>query len=156
MYCWRVDDVQVGWRICFYVVFTCICVLLQYLVGQRRQRHEQVQQCHQCHHCGFQRCTVLRYFDVFWIISNYIQSLSFFCYSLVDIGLQRYPQNMWYLQKIRLQMCPRLAPSCWIEYVNDGFVVGATKRSAIGYRDLHIVDGTCQCEASSRRAVSES
>ena len=43
-----------------------------------------------------------------------------------------------------------------VEHVNDGFVVGATKRSAIGYRDLHIVDGTCQCEAFSRRAVSES
>jgi hypothetical protein len=27
-------------------------------------------------------------------ILNHIQSFSFFCYSLVDIGLQRYPQNM--------------------------------------------------------------
>lgn len=50
------------------------------------QQYEQVQQCQQCHHCGFQRGTVLRYFES--------DSVSFAI--LVDVGLQRYQQNMMY------------------------------------------------------------
>ena len=50
------------------------------------QQYEQVQQCQQCHHCGFQRGTVLRYFES--------DSVGFAI--LVDVGLQRYQQNMMY------------------------------------------------------------
>ena len=93
--------------------------------------------------------------QVFWIIFSH--SVSFAILLLIsDFNATRKTCDIcWYLQKIRLQMCPRLAPSCWICWIGQRWLC-CRRYKEVCYGDLHIVDGTCQCEAFSRRAVSES